>query len=96
MDARKMKYDPLFGSISYESRYHGWCRLLDYADDWKLASGEEKDQIRLAAASPATYEACKAVLETLNWTTIAHSDSANGILSVVPRLKAAIKLAEEG
>jgi hypothetical protein len=66
MSHTKMTYNPLFGSITYESKSHGPCRLLDYADEWKNASEEEKDHIQLAAAAPELLAACQAAVEWMS------------------------------
>lgn len=54
-----MKYNDVLGYITYQSKEHGECRLLDYADDWKLASEEEKRLICMASTAEDMYEALK-------------------------------------
>jgi hypothetical protein len=55
-------YMPLFGSILYRDNEGELLRLMDYADEWDLASAEEKRMIKICAAGPALLKALKALL----------------------------------
>jgi hypothetical protein len=49
---------------------------------------------RLTEAAPELWEACKALIDAVGYTTIAHSDEKNGILAKLPAARAALAKAE--